>query len=169
MKRIFLWALLLTMFTGCATAEKWIRENPKTVLGVAAGAATGGLAGGIIGHQVGHTAGGFLIGSGIGAVAGGLIGNAVEDRRTASACSSSTSSNPSSSYARRYDPAVADLQRSLKNRGYDSGPVDGIMGPQTRQAVMRFQTDKGLPVDGIAGPVTRGRLSEIKSSGSSKL
>ena len=92
MRKIFLLALLLGMITGCATAERWVRENPKTVLGIAAGVATGGLAGGIIGHQVGHTAGGLLIGSGIGGVAGGLIGNAVENRKPSSACSSSTPS-----------------------------------------------------------------------------
>lgn len=160
MKKIFLWVLLLALVTGCATAERWVQDNPKTALGIAAGAATGGLAGGLIGHQVGHTAGGLLIGAGLGGVAGGLIGNAVEDRGTSSGRSSSIHS---SSYA-RYDPAVADLQRSLKSRGYDCGPVDGIMGYRTHEAVMRFQRDQGLPVDGIAGPVTRAKLSPIKTS-----
>jgi uncharacterized protein YcfJ len=164
MKRIFLWALLLAMITGCASAERWVRDNPGTVTGIAAGVVTGGLAGGIIGHQVGHTAGGILIGSGIGGVAGGLIGNAVEDRRTSSACSSSPSSMHSSTCA-RYDPAVADLQRSLKRSGYDCGPVDGIMGSRTRQAIMNFQRDRGIQADGIPGPLTRAKMGEVKTSG----
>ena len=163
MKKVFLWALLLVMITGCATSERWVKENPKTALGVAAGVVTGGLAGGIIGNQVGHTASGVLIGSGIGGVSGGLIGNAVEDRKTSTGHSSSASSTHSSSYG-RYDPAVAELQRSLNSRGYNCGTVDGIMGPRTQQAIMRFQRDQGLQVDGIAGPVTRAKLSEVKTS-----
>ena len=157
MKKVFLWALFLALITGCATAERWVQDNPKTALGVAAGAATGGLAGGLIGHQVGHTAGGLLIGAGLGGVAGGLIGNAVEDQKTSSARSSSASSIHSSS-STRYDSAVADLQRSLNSKGYDCGPVDGVMGPRTRQAVMRFQRDQGIQVDGVAGPITRSKL-----------
>jgi Putative peptidoglycan-binding domain-containing protein len=102
---------------------------------------------------------GALIGAGVGAL-GGLIVNAVEDRGTSRRRSSSVHS---SSYA-RYDPAVADLQKALKGRGYDCGPVDGILGSRTREAVMRFQRDQGLPVDGIAGPATRAKLSPIKTS-----
>jgi resuscitation-promoting factor RpfB len=37
-------------------------------------------------------------------------------------------------------------------------PADGIYGPQTRRAVMRFQRANGLLVDGIAGPQTLGAL-----------
>lgn len=160
MKKIFLWVLLLTLITGCATAERWVRENPRTATGIAVGAATGGLAGGLIGHQVGHTAGGLLIGSGLGGATGGLIGGAVEDRGRTSGRSSST---PSAHYSRspspRYDPTVANLQKNLVSRGYDSGPIDGIMGPRTRLAIRRFQKDQGLPVDGLAGPATRAKMS----------
>lgn len=44
---------------------------------------------------------------------------------------------------------VAVAQRELAAYGYDPGPVDGRMGPKTRQAVKAFQTDKGLPADGL--------------------
>jgi peptidoglycan hydrolase-like protein with peptidoglycan-binding domain len=37
-------------------------------------------------------------------------------------------------------------------------PVDGIMGPETRNAIRGFQQQQGLPVDGIVGPDTERAL-----------
>lgn len=54
--------------------------------------------------------------------------------------------------------AVADLQRLLVSAGFRPGPIDGWFGPQTRQAVYRFQTSQGIAVDGVVGPQTWGRL-----------
>lgn len=34
---------------------------------------------------------------------------------------------------------VRKAQQALKDKGFDVGPVDGIMGPQTQQAVRKFQ------------------------------
>ncbi len=51
-------------------------------------------------------------------------------------------------------PEVNVLQAFLQQFGYDPGPVDGILGPKTRDAVISFQRDYGLPPDGIAGPQT---------------
>ena len=81
---IFVAGLMMNLFSGCTSMQKWVKDNPKTVLGIGAGVVTGGLAGGIIGNQVGHTASGILIGSGLGAATGGLIGSAVEDKGTTS-------------------------------------------------------------------------------------
>jgi len=53
---------------------------------------------------------------------------------------------------------VAALQVALSARGIAVGPVDGITGPQTRAAVVRFQRRHGLTADGIAGPLTRAAL-----------
>jgi peptidoglycan hydrolase-like protein with peptidoglycan-binding domain len=39
-------------------------------------------------------------------------------------------------------------------QGTDPGPVDGIFGPQTEQAVREYQTERGLPADGIVGNLT---------------
>lgn len=46
---------------------------------------------------------------------------------------------------------VVYLQQSLSKLGYNPGPIDGIFGPLTEQAVRNFQADKGLVVDGIVG------------------
>lgn len=40
---------------------------------------------------------------------------------------------------------ISEIQRELNKRGYDAGPVDGHLGPQTVAAMQKFQADKGLP------------------------
>lgn len=41
-----------------------------------------------------------------------------------------------------------DLQHLLSTLGYDTGGIDGKIGPNTRQALRNWQTDMGLPADG---------------------
>lgn len=38
------------------------------------------------------------------------------------------------------------VQAALRTMGYDPGPVDNVMGPLTKAALVKFQRDKGLPV-----------------------
>ncbi len=49
---------------------------------------------------------------------------------------------------------VAELQASLARIGFDSGRVDGILGPATARALEDFQHNSGLYVDGVCGPTT---------------
>ncbi len=44
--------------------------------------------------------------------------------------------------------AVSNLQSQLAARGYDPGPIDGVMGERTRQAIRAYQRDRQMPVDG---------------------
>ena len=44
----------------------------------------------------------------------------------------------------------AELQRKLMALGYDPGPVDGKVGPDTRRAIRAFQKRAGTPADGYA-------------------
>lgn len=53
-----------------------------------------------------------------------------------------------------------NIQRALKNAGYYTGPIDGKLGPQSRDAMKKFQADKGLKVDGIAGTQTKQALDK---------
>jgi len=50
--------------------------------------------------------------------------------------------------------AVVALQYLLTARGFSTAGVDGIFGPRTRAAVMRFQAAKKLSVDGVVGNQT---------------
>jgi peptidoglycan hydrolase-like protein with peptidoglycan-binding domain len=52
-------------------------------------------------------------------------------------------------------PAVREVQQQLALFGYKHGPLDGIYGPLTAQAVRAFQADHRLVADGIVGPKTR--------------
>jgi hypothetical protein len=51
---------------------------------------------------------------------------------------------------------VAQVQSALDRRGYDAGPVDGVAGGQTHDAIAAFQDDHGLAVTGrINGSLLR--------------
>lgn len=52
-------------------------------------------------------------------------------------------SNQNSSYVRR-------IQQALKDAGFNPGPIDGVIGSQTRSAIREFQQSKGLAV-GVEG------------------
>ena len=43
---------------------------------------------------------------------------------------------------------IAAAQRTLNQLGYNAGKTDGIVGPNTRQAIRTFQKDRGLVEDG---------------------
>jgi peptidoglycan hydrolase-like protein with peptidoglycan-binding domain len=52
-------------------------------------------------------------------------------------------------------PKVAAVQVALKRIGLYSATVDGVRGPVTKAAIVRFQRRRGLSVDGVVGPQTR--------------
>jgi peptidoglycan hydrolase-like protein with peptidoglycan-binding domain len=54
--------------------------------------------------------------------------------------------------------SVRAVQQALVNLGYLKGPVDGVFGPQTEDAVLRMQARTKVPVDGIVGPRTASAL-----------
>jgi His-Xaa-Ser repeat protein HxsA len=50
--------------------------------------------------------------------------------------------------------SVADVQYTLKRRGYNIGRVDGVYGRNTSNAIKRFQRDVGLHPCGTLTPAT---------------
>jgi hypothetical protein len=52
------------------------------------------------------------------------------------------------------DPTVEAAQEQLAQLGYYNGPVDGIFGPTTRDAVANYQIAKQLNVTGSLSPDT---------------
>ena len=57
---------------------------------------------------------------------------------------------------------IRRLQQRLSGLGYDTGRVDGVFGPRTKQCLKQFQADHALAVDGVAGPVTKAALAGAK-------
>src|SRR5262249_55578531 len=55
---------------------------------------------------------------------------------------------------RRRGGAIKPIQRALKERGFDPGPIDGEFGPLTHAAVVSFQAARRLVIDGEVGPAT---------------
>ena len=105
----------------------------------AIGAGTGAVAGAVVGGPVGAVVGG---------VAGGVIGHQGTDANgRVTSTDKKTSSLPS-------DNSVANAQTTLNSRGYDAGPADGVMGPSTRSAIMKFQADNKLPQTGALDGLT---------------
>jgi localization factor PodJL len=45
-------------------------------------------------------------------------------------------------------PTVAYLQEKLNQFGYDPGPADGSIGPQTKTALLAYQSDQGIAETG---------------------
>lgn len=70
----------------------------------------------------------------------------------------SSSFSSAAAPASQASDVVLRVQRSLRDRGYYQGPIDGISGPLTRGAVERFQRDRGLRVDGVIGQETLSAL-----------
>jgi lysozyme len=50
--------------------------------------------------------------------------------------------------------SVRTLQSALVRAGHNPGPVDGVFGSRTDEAVRAFQRDRALKVDGVVGPLT---------------
>jgi peptidoglycan hydrolase-like protein with peptidoglycan-binding domain len=53
---------------------------------------------------------------------------------------------------------VRSAQQALVDKGYNPGPVDGLMGPRTKAAVTDFQRKEGLEANGRLDMQTMSRL-----------
>jgi peptidoglycan hydrolase-like protein with peptidoglycan-binding domain len=60
---------------------------------------------------------------------------------------------------------VKQVQEQLKSAGFDPGPVDGKMGPQTQKALRDYQKSKGFKSTGRLDDETRSAL--LSGGGSS--
>ena len=57
--------------------------------------------------------------------------------------------------------SAKQVQVALKSSGHYSGPIDGKLGPQTREAVKSFQRAQGLTPDGKVGSKTTVALAKF--------
>jgi len=65
--------------------------------------------------------------------------------------------------------AVEKLQRELGQLNYYEGPVDGIMGPQTIQAITYLQRDAHLPQTGQMNAATQAALANFLAHGNNQM
>lgn len=56
---------------------------------------------------------------------------------------------------------VLHVQRRLNALGFDAGREDGILGPETEDAIRQFQRNAGLAPDGVCGPATVEALDRL--------
>lgn len=60
----------------------------------------------------------------------------------------------------KISPTPKRIQRALRNAGFYKGPIDGKIGPQTKNAIKEFQKANGLVPDGVVGRRTWEKLSK---------
>ncbi len=53
---------------------------------------------------------------------------------------------------------IKSVQTKLKQKGYDVGSADGVMGQKTIQAIRQYQKENNQPVTGNLDPVTLAQL-----------
>jgi hypothetical protein len=69
------------------------------------------------------------------------------------------SRNVSPTHAMGGQQGIRQAQEALKNQGHDPGPIDGVLGPQTRQALKTFQSSNGLKQSGMLDAETKQKLN----------
>jgi peptidoglycan hydrolase-like protein with peptidoglycan-binding domain len=152
MKTKIVGALALTLLAAaCGT-----NREDRVTGGAAAGAATGAGVG-ALGGPVGALAG-AAIGGGAGAVTGAVtepsqvnLGRPLWNDPEVRVPGTSNSANAGStarSGSTQVSSDTRQLQQALNSRGFDAGPVDGVYGQRTRQAVMDYQRANNMEATG---------------------
>jgi Putative peptidoglycan binding domain len=59
------------------------------------------------------------------------------------------------------DRVIVDVQQQLARDGYYDGPIDGVLGPMTREAIAAFQADNGLSVTSVIDEPTLDSLGLV--------
>jgi hypothetical protein len=128
---------LVLVTAGCAT---W-HDMDRSEKGTAVGATGGALAGAVVAGPVGA-----VVGAGVGGYAGHHQGFGDADERVRTTRAASGATPPANAM---YDAQlVRSVQRSLNDRGFGAGPVDGQWGPSTETALRDFQQANGLAQTG---------------------
>jgi peptidoglycan hydrolase-like protein with peptidoglycan-binding domain len=62
------------------------------------------------------------------------------------------------------DWRIGQAQDRLKAAGFDPGPLDGVLGPRTKEALRRNQASQGLSTTGVLDETTREALLAREST-----
>jgi hypothetical protein len=60
---------------------------------------------------------------------------------------------------------IREAQQALKDKGYDPGPIDGVMGTRTKEAIKSFQNASNLQATGTLDAQTAQQLGVQSGSG----
>jgi rare lipoprotein A len=71
----------------------------------------------------------------------------------------SSGESPAAPAPTRTEDQIKQAQEALKMEGFHPGPVDGVVGPRTRQALSAYQAREGLPQTGGLDEATFHRLA----------
>ena len=136
---------LCTLITACGSTPE-----ERGVSGAGIGAGAGAVIGAVTGLSV-------LEAAAMGAAGGALTG-VLTDKEDLDLGEPVWKSGKNDNAGNR--STVAEIQKGLQELGYNPGPVDGIPGKQTQDAIRQYQQDNNLLVDGMA---TRALLDHIKA------
>lgn len=144
-------ALSLGLVVGAASnVQAWHKGHAHTGGGMLGGAIVGGAIGGAVGGKKGILPG---------AIIGGAVGAAA-----------SSQARPAPPPPQQYYPPapvynsglVYNIQISLTKLGYNPGPVDGVYGQRTADAISAYEYNNGLAV---TGQPTDGIYYHMKQAG----
>jgi peptidoglycan hydrolase-like protein with peptidoglycan-binding domain len=124
------------------------RTEKGTAVGATGGAVVGAAVGGPVGAAVGAGVGGYA--GHYETQPGGLASNGAGTRYGRTAGTGMRYSENSET--------IRSVQQALNDQGYDVGAVDGQMGPDTQDALRRFQQAQNLPQTGEPDERTRAAL-----------
>ena len=97
------------------------------------------------------------------AMMGGASGvGDIDPRRGSDPTPPAVSGTPEREVQTQRMPFVREAQRALRDLGYNPGPIDGTVGPQTRSAVEKYQLAEKLSVTGQLDAETLERLDVYK-------
>jgi peptidoglycan hydrolase-like protein with peptidoglycan-binding domain len=166
---------------GLLTAACGTNETQRAATGGLTGVGVGALAGGPIGAVVGGVVGagaGSMMPEGADQIANNVVG---KERRVAQgglrdagiasgpsggAVAQNRSVNAGSGSSMRHegsDPQVRQAQQELKAEGLYHGRVDGVFGPQTRDAVASYQQQHNLQQTATLDQATLNALNNDQS------
>lgn len=137
-----IWLIRHSLMLLFALALFWTLQSNPLYAQILKRGVQGGVVGAVIGGIVDGGSGigkGAAIGAGVGAVAGAIEADQKARRRAYS-------------YSAPPPGLVYDTQVALTRLGYRPGPIDGIYGPGTAEAIRQYQYANRLPVTGRPSP-----------------
>ena len=138
----------------------WAQSSSQTpgASGSGAGAGSSSSQGGSADKSTGGSGSSGSMGS------SGSTGSSGSMGSSATGSSSMGSSSARGQWSRE---DVKSVQEALKGKGLNPGPIDGVMGPQTQQALRSFQRSQNIQQSGQLDSSTASALGVQLSSGAS--